>query len=75
VPLGDQNSIHKPHKAAGGNVVDNDNELQNEQISSTHKNSRGIPWSDVPLRDLPDYIRDGIEAAALLKAIEDEARS
>jgi hypothetical protein len=54
-------------------MADNVNESQEEQ-SSKYKNSRGVPWSDVPIGDLPGYIRDGIEAAKLLKAIDDKMR-
>jgi len=56
-------------------MTDNDNEPQKGLApTSKYTNSRGVPWSEVPISDLPGYVRDGIEAAKLLKAIEDQTR-
>ena len=38
---------------------------------SKHKTSRGVPWSDVRVEELPGMVQDGIVASALLKAIHD----
>jgi hypothetical protein len=37
---------------------------------SKYKTSRGVPWSEVLVGELPGMVEDGIEAAALLKAME-----
>jgi hypothetical protein len=61
-------------------MADNDNEPREEQksptplMSSEYKNSRAIPWSDVPWHEFPLYVRDGKEVAALLEAGERFAR-
>ena len=38
---------------------------------SKHKTSRGVPWSQVRVEELPGMVQDGIVAAALLKAVRD----
>jgi hypothetical protein len=38
---------------------------------SKYKTSRGVPWSEVSVGELPGMVQDGIKAAALLKAMED----
>jgi hypothetical protein len=42
---------------------------------SNTKTSRGVPWSDVLVSDLLGMARDGLEAAALLKVIEEKSRN
>ena len=41
---------------------------------SKYKTSRGIPWSEIPIRELPGMIQDGIAAFKLLMAIEQELK-
>jgi hypothetical protein len=36
--------------------------------------SRGIPWSEVLIKDLPGMMQDGVEAAALLAAIAKDSQ-
>jgi hypothetical protein len=38
---------------------------------SKHKTSRGVPWSEVRVEELPGMVQDGIVAAALLQAVRD----
>jgi hypothetical protein len=46
-------------------MADNDHEPQEEQksptplMSSEYKNSRRIPWSDVPWHEFPLYVSEG----------------
>lgn len=38
---------------------------------SKYKTSRGVPWSEVSVGELSGMVQDGLEAAALLKAVDD----
>jgi hypothetical protein len=44
------------------------------QEVSKYTTSRGIPWSEVRVSDLHGMVQDGLEAAALLAAIEEQAK-
>ena len=40
-----------------------------DKQKSKYTTSKGIPWSDVKIRELKGMVRDGKEAAALLAAM------
>jgi hypothetical protein len=40
---------------------------------SKYTTSRGVPWSEVPIRDVPGMVQDGLDAAALLAAVARES--